>query len=312
MELCSLILGFPEKIKGAYSGKVGKLSRIFDNVVIVGMGGSYIAGLTFKAMYEDEMKMPIDVRHSISYINSHTLYVLISYSGNTKEVLNALKKLKRVHGENVLVISSGGKLISEARKRKAEIIKIKKGIHQRFTFAECFFPLLKIFEKSGYLGSKTEEINRIVRTLIGSTDKIDKGAKILAARLKNENPIFYSSDYFYPAAYRFQTALEEDAKIVCHSNKITELFHNELEALPASYFFPVLIIDDKETKEYKKQIKFFKKHIRFYTELRGNDYSREERMFLLFYLADFLGYYLSEMKMTSFGETPLSDKIKRR
>lgn len=312
MELCSLILKFPEKIKEAYSGKVGNLSRIFDNVVIVGMGGSYIAGLTFKAMYESEIKMPIDIRHSISHINSHTLYVLISYSGNTKEVLNAFKKLKRVHSENILIISSGGKLISEARKRKAEIIKIRKMIHQRFTFAECFFPLVKIFEKSGYLNDKGEQVKEIVKTLKKSTDKIDKGARLLASRLKNENPIFYSSEYFYPAAYRFQTALEEDAKMVCHSNKITEIFHNELEALPASYFFPVLIIDDKETKDYKKQIKFFKRRIRFYTELGGDEYSKEERMFLLFYFADFLGYYLSEIKMTLFGKTPISDKIKKR
>jgi len=312
MEHCSLILNFPEKIREAYSGRVSKLEKIFDNIVIVGMGGSYIAGLTFKAMYEDEIKMPIDVRHSISYANMHTLYVLISYSGNTKEVLNAFKKLNKVHSENILVISSGGKLMTEARKRKAEIIKVNKRIHQRFTFAECFFPLVKIFERSGYLKDKEEEVREIVKTLKKSTDKIDKGARILATKLKNEHPIFYASEYFFPVAYRFQTALEEDAKIVCHSNKITELFHNELEALPASYFFPVLIIDNKDSKNYKKQIKFFKKHIRFYTELGGEGYSREARMFLLFYFTDFLGYYLSEMKMTSFGETPISDKIKRR
>lgn len=312
MELCSLILGFPEKIKQAYSAKVPKLKRVFDNIVFVGMGGSYIAGLTFKSMYEDEIRMPIDARHSVSYVNTHTLYVLISYSGNTKEVLLALSKLKQVHSDNILVVSSGGSLVREARKRKAGIIKVPKGVHQRFTFAECFFPLVKIFEDSGYLKEKKEEVKEIVSAIRKSTEKIDKGARILAGKLKDEHPIFYASEYFYPAAYRFQTALEEDAKIICHSNKITEVFHNELEALPASYFFPVLIIDDKETKEYKKQINYFKKHIRFYTEIGGDDYTREQRMFLLFYFADFLGYYLSELKMKVFGETPLSDKIKKR
>ncbi len=312
MELCSLILGFPEKIKHAYSARALKLKRIFDNIVFVGMGGSYIAGLTFKTMYEDEIRMPIDVRHSVNFVNSHTLYVLISYSGNTQEVLNAFKKLKRVHSDNILIVSSGGKLIREGRKRKTEIVKIPKEVHQRFTFAESFFPLVKIFEQSGYLKDKKEEIKGIVDALKKGTDKIDQGARLLAGKLKDENPLFYASDYFYPAAYRFQTSLEEDAKIIVHSNKITELFHNELEALPASYFFPILIIDDKETKEYKNQIKWFKKHIKFYIEIGGDNYTKEQRMFLLFYFADFLGYYLSELKMKQFGETPLSDKIKKK
>ena len=312
MELCTLILGFPEKIKHAYSGRTPKLKRIFDNVVFVGMGGSYIAGLTFKNMYEQELKMSIDIRHSISFVNTHTLYILISYSGNTKEVLNALKNLKRVHPENILIITSGGKLLREAKKIKTELVKIPKDIHQRFTFAESFFPIIKTFENSGYLKDKKKEIKQITETLKKSTDKIDLGARNLAGKLKEEHPIFYASEYFYPAAYRFQTALEEDAKIICHSNKIPELFHNELEALPASYFLPVLIIDRKEKKEYKKQIKYFKKHIKFYSEIGGGNYTKEERMFLLFYFADFLGYYMSELKMTSFGETPLSDKIKKK
>jgi glucose/mannose-6-phosphate isomerase len=312
MELCSLIVGFPEKIKHAYSARAPKLKRIFDNIVFVGMGGSYIAGLTFKSMYEKEIKMPVDVRHSVNFVNSHTLYVLISYSGNTQEALNAFKKIKRVHPDNILVISSGGKLLREARKMKTEIIKVPKDVHQRFTFAECFFPLVKVFEHSGYLDDKKEEIKGIIKALKKGTEKVDRGARLLAAKIKDEHPVFYASEYFYPAAYRFQTCLEEDAKMITHSNKITELFHNELEALPASYFFPVLIIDDKETKKYKKQLKYFKKHIKFYTEIGGDGYTREQRMFLLFYFADFLGYYMSELKMKEFGETPISDKIKKK
>jgi len=311
MELCSLILRFPERIREAYDINVGKLNRIFDNIVFIGMGGSYIAGLTFKSLYQEELRMPIEVRHSVSYINSHTLYVLVSYSGTTKEVLQALNKLKNVHSENLLVITSGGKLLKEARKRKIEYVKVKPGLHQRFTFAELFFPIVRVFEKAGYLRSKREEVHKIIKTLKKSADKLDKGARVLAAKIRDDNPLIYASEYFYPVAYRLQTSLEEDAKIVCHSNQIPELFHNELEALPASYFIPILIIDRKETREYKKQIKFFKKHTKFFYELGGEKYSREERMFLLFYFADFLGYYLSELKSTDFGETPLSDQVKK-
>ncbi|OGJ20303.1 hypothetical protein A3K73_06820 [Candidatus Pacearchaeota archaeon RBG_13_36_9] len=311
MELCSLILRFPGRIKEAYEINVAKLNRVFDNIVFIGMGGSYIAGLTFKSMYQGEIRMPMEVRHSVSYINSHTLYLLVSYSGNTKEVLQALEKLKKVHSDNILIVTSGGKLLKEARKRKIEYVKVKPGLHQRFTFVEIFFPIVRIFEKAGYLESKRKQVHKIVETLKKSSDKLDKNARFLAAKIREDNPIIYASEYFYPAAYRLQTSLEEDAKIVVHSNQIPEMFHNELEALPASYFIPILILDRKETREYKRQIKFFKKHAKFFYELGGEKHSREERMFLLFYFADFLGYYLSELKGTDFGETPLSDTIKK-
>ena len=311
MELCSLVLNFPKRIRDAYDTNVGKLNRVFDNIVFIGMGGSYIAGLTFKSLYQGEIRMPIEVRHSVSYIDRHTLYLLVSYSGNTKEVLQALDKLKQVHSDNILIITSGGKLLKEARKRKIEHVKVQPGIHQRFTFAHLFFPIVRVFEKAGYLESKRKQVQEIVKTLEKSADKLDKNSKILAGKIINDTPVIYASESFYPVAYRLQTSLEEDAKIICHANQIPEMFHNELEALPASYFIPILILDRRETREYKRQIKFFKKHAKFFYELGGEKYSREERMFLLFYFADFLGYYLSELKGTDFGETPLSDVIKK-
>jgi glucose/mannose-6-phosphate isomerase len=310
-ELYKLVESFPEKIEKAYKNKIPEVSRIFDRAIVVGMGGSYIAGLVFKSMFEEELGWPVEVVHSIKFVDKHAQYILISYSGNTKEVLLALNKLKNLDKRDITVVTSGGKLMSEAKKRKINIIGLEKGLHQRFTFAESFFPLIKLFEKFDYLSSKNNMIKKIITALKKERKLIESGARELAEDIKEETPLVYSSEYFYPAAYRMQTALEEDAKIIVHSNTLPEVFHNELEALPASYFYPILILDDEETKPFENQIKFFKKHIRFSTSLGGRKYSREERMFLIFYFADFLGYYLSEIRMTDFGNTPLSDKIKK-
>ncbi len=310
-ECYKILERFPEKIEKAYGIEMPKIKMDFDRAVIIGMGGSYIAGLVFKSMFEEELGGPVEVTNSIKFVDKNSIYILISYSGNTKEVLVALDKLKKLNKEDIVVITSGGKLMSEAKKRKIPVIEIEKNLHQRFTFAESFFPLIKVFEKCDYLYDKSKLVKKIVKILKKDRKKIEKGARELAEDIKDENPLFYASEYFYPVAYRLQTALEEDAKTICHSNKIPELFHNELEALPASYFYPILIIDNKETNQFNNQIKFFRKHIKFSTALGGEKYSKEERMFLLFYFADFLGYYLSELKITDFGSTPLSDKIKK-
>jgi len=293
---------FPEKIRTGYNIQVPKLPD-FERVEIIGMGGSFIAGILFKSLFEKEIGRPVEVSHSIKLLNNKTLYILISYSGNTKEVLLALKKLKK---KKVLIITSGGKLLRKTKK----VIKIQPNLHQRFTFAESFFPLVKLFEESKLIKSKTRTVNKIINTLKKNKNRINQEALLLALKLKNEHPLFYASESLYPAAYRFQTSIEEDSKILCHSNKITELFHNELESLPAGYHFPVLIIDDKETKSFKKQIESFKKQVKHFYEIGFKKYSREERMFLCFYFVDFLGYHLAKLKDKDHGETPLSDKIK--
>jgi hypothetical protein len=122
--------------------------------------------------------------------------------------------------------------------------------------------------------------------------------------------LFYASNYFYPAAYRLQTSIEEDAKVICHANKITELFHNELEAFPNTKSFCLLLIDDKETKKFQKQIRYFRKLINYH-EIKYKRFTKEERMFLIFYLVDFYGFYLSIIKKTEMGKTPRSDWIKK-
>ncbi len=306
-DIYKLIKQFPEMIKEAYNLEVPKLSKIFSRVVIIGMGGSYIVGLTLKEILKEE-NIFVEVYPGDLYpVDKNSLVILISYSGNTKEILNAFDKLNK---DTLLALTSGGELLRKAKRKKVKIIQIPENLHQRFVFAYCFFPLLKFFEQTRIIKNKKRMVNRIIKTLIKNSEKLERDAIYLAIKLKNETPLFYSSGYFYPAAYRLQTSIEEDAKIICHSNKITELFHNELEALPASYFFPVLILD-KGVSKFKKQISFFKKQIKDFYEIKYNHYSREERMFLLFYFADFLSYHLSRLKGEEMGETPLSDKIKK-
>jgi hypothetical protein len=109
-------------------------------------------------------------------------------------------------------------------------------------------------------------INNIIKILFKEKEKIENEAIKLSLKLNKKNPVFYSSSFFYPLAYRLQTSLEEDSKVICHSNKITELFHNEIECYPNKDYFAYLIIDKKELKNFSKQIKFFKKRLKEHSE----------------------------------------------
>ncbi len=306
-EVYRLVESFPDKIKKAYSLDIPKLSKKFKKIAFIGMGGNYIAGCLLRQFLRDEIGVEIFTRPSRLF-DSQTLIILSSYSGNTKEVLEVFRKAKKV---NILVLTSGGKLLREAEKNKVKIIKVPFGIHQRFTFAECFLPIIRTLENSELIKKKKMIIENIIKNLTKNRKKIEEDAEKLAKKLKNKIPLFYASQYFYAVAYRLQTAIEEDIKIICHANKITELFHNEIEALPDKRFFPVLLIDKDETKEFNRQLKFFKKYIKGYYEIDCYSSTREQRMFLIFYFADFLCYYLAKLKNKEMGQTPISDKIKK-
>ncbi len=306
-EIYKLVEDFPNQVKYSYMLDVPKIKKNFNRVVVFGMGGSYIGGMVFKELVKDELKIPFEVKNSIDYVDDKTLIILSSYSGNTKEVLEVFRKYPK---KNMIVLSSGGKLIAGAKRLKVPFIKIKSGLHQRFTISYGIFPLLKCFEENGLVKRKKAIVEGIINTLKRNRTKLEQEAKILARKMNNKLPLFYSSASFDCLSYRFQTSIEEDAKVICHSNRIPELFHNELEAYTKKGNFPLLIIDKKDVIGFEKQINYFKSLTSSFYEFKFQNISKAERIFLGFYFVDFLGLYLSKLKGTQMGETPLSDRIK--
>ena len=306
-----LVKDFPDLAVDSYRASVPNIKEGFKRILIYGMGGNYIAGMLLKEFLRDELKFPIEVYPGEGGIaDSRSLIILLSYSGDTKEINHIFQKFKKFK-KNMLVISSGGRLINSAKKSSVKFIKLPPYMHQRFTLCYSFFPVLKILEEAGVIKFKTKSVEKIFDTLKKEQKNIEKDAEKLALILKEKTPLFYASDYFYPAAYRMQTSIEEDAKIICHANRIPELFHNELEALPNKNFFPVLMVDKKEISKFRMQYAFFKKHIKHFYEIGFFKYSKKERMFIFLQFADFLGYHLSILKNKRMGQTSLSDKIKK-
>jgi glucose/mannose-6-phosphate isomerase len=63
-----------------------------DNVVIMGMGGSAIAGDLLRTLVAGEARAPIEVVREYAvpaYVGPRTLAIASSYSGNTEETLAA-------------------------------------------------------------------------------------------------------------------------------------------------------------------------------------------------------------------------------
>ena len=95
----SFLNSFPEQIQHSQQ-LMANLSINIDvagiqNIVLSGMGGSGISGDLLLAYTADEITVPTFINrdyHIPGFVNEHTLFVAVSYSGDTEETLSAMEQ----------------------------------------------------------------------------------------------------------------------------------------------------------------------------------------------------------------------------
>lgn len=105
---------FPEQIKNTFDQALASniANFEFDSVVISGMGGSSNAGKIVQGLIEDSYNKPVVVFNDYNlpnWVNSKTLVVLNSYSGNTEETLSGYVKAREKNCQ-IVGLTTGGKL----------------------------------------------------------------------------------------------------------------------------------------------------------------------------------------------------------
>ena len=153
-ELKKVIDSMPEQVREAYNSDVSiKLKGVPDNILICGMGGSGIAGKILQSYAENSgLKIPIFTINDYTippYVTKNSLFIISSYSGNTEETISCYKEATR-NGHNIIVITSGGKLMEYATRDKNALIILPKGLQPRNAIAYLFFPIIKCKSKKNH------------------------------------------------------------------------------------------------------------------------------------------------------------------
>lgn len=131
--MIDMYLNWAGQVKQAldYWGKY-RVTGDFDEVVVIGMGGSGIVGDYLQLLSTLKKGIPVyTVKSHIapSYIDENTLVILVSYSGNTIETIKALRQVLSSRAKPV-VVSSGGVLREEALKTIYSIFQFPAGCFQ--------------------------------------------------------------------------------------------------------------------------------------------------------------------------------------
>jgi glucose/mannose-6-phosphate isomerase len=229
----------PEQLaaSAAISAEVAGLpsSEDIGAIVVLGMGGSGVAGEILKAIGRDQLRVPVVLVGDYAlpaFVGSSTLVFAVSFSGQTEETLEAAETAVR-KGARLIAVSGGGRLAELALENGAPVFPIVHGLPQpRVAIAATAAPLLVACERLGLLGGIGPAVDKAVAQLRERRDGIADGGGValeIAQRLDRTIPLVQGAEGIGAvAARRWKTQVNENAKAPAFFAAQPEWCHNEI------------------------------------------------------------------------------------
>jgi glucose/mannose-6-phosphate isomerase len=185
-------------------------------------------------------------------------------------------------------------------------IRMPAGLPPRGALGYLFTPLPIVLYRFGLI--RTNPVSGLLnlgRFLLRKRAALCREARGLAKRFVGKLPLIYSSTRAFSAvANRWRCQLNENSKILCHTNVIPEMNHNEIVGLgrPKKFNRDTLLVflhDPETNPRNERRVKIMKEIIRDdlkdILEINPKGRNRIERMFWTIMLGDFVSFYLAEM-----------------
>jgi len=293
-----------------------------QNIWIMGMGGSGIGGELMVSLVKEFSPFRIEAQQFPLipyYVFSNTLAILVSYSGNTKEVLDCYYNLqdKKVP---ILAVTSGGELAKIAKRDKVPVIIVPSGYPPRGALGYLFFPLLTLFSNL-LIVKHPFNLKAIPNVLEGIKEMYLKDFSPLLATAEKVSYtlplILASTPYLKDVARRWKCQINENAKALALCDFLPEFNHNTLCFLNSQKDIDkkvslLLLRDPEEEGDMKIAVKFLQRitqeiYLKEFFPLGEN---KLERAFSLIYLGDIFSIYLARYREQDPAKIPLIEQWK--
>jgi len=287
-----------------------------NKIIVAGMGGSAIGGDVTYALVNDEIKIPYLVVRGYNiptWVDSLTLVICSSYSGNTEETISILGKA-HAKGAKVCAITTGGKIGKICDKYNYDKVIIPSWMQPRAALAFSFIPILHILYILNVISTN------ITSSLISSSKIIKEKSKkysmkddnnpiwVLAKKIYNKIPIIYAdSDRLKTVAVRLKGQLCENGKILAYHSVFPEMNHNEIVGWEKnselfSNYFIIWLFDSDMYERNKVRQKIVMDMLnqkgvdQFRLEVPGDSFI--DRFLLLIHYGDWLSYWCAILHKT--------------
>ena len=210
------------------------------NVVLAGVGGSGIVGDVLTDFSRNETEIPISVCRSVKiprFVGKKTLFVAISYSGETVETLQMLEQAKDA-GAHLAAVCSGGGLLEAATVRKLPHVRVSPNLLPRVALPELVSAVAYVLgeakvllDAERLLAEASASMSLIINQSRGTVPTNQSKVKQAAIALFGHLPILIGSEDTVSVLRRFKNELNENSKMPAFFYTLPEAYHDDIEGL---------------------------------------------------------------------------------
>ncbi len=281
------------------------------NIVVAGMGGSAIGGDVACSALRDHLRVPMLTNRSYTlpgFVDENTLFIAVSYSGNTEETLSCFDDAQR-RGAQMVVISSGGTLGEKAVAANVPCLQIPPDQPPRTSLGYLCIPILSAISGLGLapgfdLDAELEETIALLETMSGEycPSAGDSLPMSLARKLHGALPVTYASHEMEAIAVRWRGQFCENSKTLAYSATFPEMNHNEIEGWETTTHitqqcYLIMLHDQQDHERVQARMEIAEQliqcHARDVVHVHARGTGRLARIFSLIYIADWASFYLA-------------------
>jgi glucose/mannose-6-phosphate isomerase len=298
-----------------------------ENVVVLGMGGSGMAGDVMVAVAGPFLPVPVTVVKSYAppdFVGPGSLVFAVSFSGDTEETVEAAGEAVAA-GASVVVVTSGGELARLAEHWNAPVVPVPPGIPQpRAALGALAIPPLVVLEEIGLFPGAAQWVALAVEQIARRRDALVRPgslAESVAARLLRTIPLLHGAHGLGAvAALRWRTQINENAKSPAFHGVYPELCHNEVAGwgqhgdLTRQVVSLVNLRHDAEHPQVLRRFdlvaEILREVVADVVEVRADGEGDLAQLLDLMLIGDFVSLYMAAAEGIDPGPVPVLDDLK--
>lgn len=295
---------WPQIAKESYESNLEPIDfKDIDHIVFSGMGGSGAIGDILSSILSntDIHVKVVKGYHLPTTVDSNTLVVTTSISGNTIETLSVLESASRKVCK-IIAFSSGGKIETFCSKNDIEYRKVPQYNSPRASFTAFVYSVLHVM--NSILPINKQDIFESISTLenlsnqVSSKNLTEKNPSLNLAEWISGISLIYYPWGLQPAATRFKNSLQENTKSHAMTENIIEACHNGIVSWEKpSNVRPILIQGQDDYIKTKERWKILKEYFETngieFREVLSESGSILTKLIGLIYILDYSTIYLA-------------------
>jgi len=300
-----------------------------EQVVVLGMGGSGIAGDLMVAVAGPFLPVPIVVVKSYDlpdFVGPGTLVFALSFSGDTEETVEAAGEAAAA-GANLVVVTAGGELGRLAEVWGSPSVPVRSDIPQpRAALGAMAIPPLIVLEEIGlfpgagrWVELAVEQLRRRRDTLLGPGNRAERLARTLGRTI----PLVHGAEALgTAAALRWKNQINENAKTPAFFGVYPEICHNEIAGWGCNGDVTrqiITLVNLRHDAEHPQVVRRFdlvaellREVVADVVEVRAEGEGDLAQLLDLILVGDFVSLHLAAQEGVDPGPVPVLTELKER